>query len=553
MAIFLLFIMILLIGMVAYNNYAAFRLLRKNVYSNTFDTLELYQKHLDKQLSQAETYLRANALDNNAYLNTLHTTTLDDTRWFSACYHLRQSFNTSVSSYITDAFFYYLPESNQLIHSYSDGSALSSHLKNTITSLLQSDQAKTGCWVQLNVDEEYYFLYTLYVQGAYVGSWVSMEHLLDSVNGNDGRLFFSAEDGTLLQEHDTADVSSAALSVSHELDTLPLQLTILVPESELTDHYHSLIYVIATVILCILLIGTTTIFFLNHYILKPVFSLTAALEQVSEGHMDTSVSIHHQPEEFQTMSRTFNEMTQEIQNLKIDVYERKLQKQRLEMQYLKQQITPHFMINCLNAAYQLTESAHPDLALKMLRDLSSHLRYTLSSGQTVPLCEELRLLRNYIELSGIRDPNSISYFEDCPETLYQAAVPPLILLNFVENTIKYEIEIGSILGIHVEISGFTREDSSWMLIRIWDTGKGFSEDILPKLQNIEAYAEHEDYHIGIVNVYLRACHIYGNPHFTFSNLPDAGAQITIEVPFLQFSESSGPVQQEAYHESYYCR
>ena len=37
----------------------------------------------------------------------------------------------------------------------------------------------------------------------------------------------------------------------------------------------------------------------------------------------------------------------------------------------------------------------------MIQDLSNHLRYTLSSGQSVSLAEELRLVQNYVDLSQV--------------------------------------------------------------------------------------------------------------------------------------------------------
>ena len=43
--------------LVAYNNFSAFSLLRKNVYRNTEDMLILYQEHLDNTLERTETWL----------------------------------------------------------------------------------------------------------------------------------------------------------------------------------------------------------------------------------------------------------------------------------------------------------------------------------------------------------------------------------------------------------------------------------------------------------------------------------------------------------------
>ena len=233
-------------------------------------------------------------------------------------------------------------------------------------------------------------------------------------------------------------------------------------------------------------------------------------------------------------------MVTQIKDLKIDVYERKLQRQKLEAQFLKQQITPHFLINCLNTAYQLTETDHPELARKMLRDLSQHLRYTLSSGQTVTLGEELDVVRNYVELSGIRYPDCLSLSLNCPDGLQQASAIPLLILNFVENTIKYEVVMGQLLEIHIEISHYQRADEKHLIISIWDSGKGFSDKTLAELHDIENYLAVEDYHIGITNVLLRARYAFEDPVFSFQNRPGAGAQIDIDLPFIPYRKMVFP-------------
>ncbi|OKZ46912.1 MAG: hypothetical protein BHV85_08355 [Blautia sp. CAG:37_48_57] len=48
-------------------------------------------------------------------------------------------------------------------------------------------------------------------------------------------------------------------------------------------------------------------------------------------------------DEFRKMTTAFNDMVEEIDDLKIANYEKQLARQKLEALYLKQQITPHFM------------------------------------------------------------------------------------------------------------------------------------------------------------------------------------------------------------------
>ena len=222
----------------------------------------------------------------------------------------------------------------------------------------------------------------------------------------------------------------------------------------------------------------------------------------------------------------------EIDDLKIANYEKQLARQKLEALYLKQQITPHFMINCLNTIYQLTENNHADLARQMLQNLSVHLRYTLSSGQTVSLLEELNLVKNYVELSSIRYPGALRLLPSCEESLQNATVVPLILLNFVENTIKYEVVMGKVLDMHIDITAQEENQCTRLHICIWDTGCGFSEDILAVLQKLDTYVNSEQEHIGITNVVLRLRQIFPDAAFAFGNRPGAGAQITIDFPYV---------------------
>ena len=59
----LLFSMIVFfLGLVIYNNTAAFRFLLKRIHENSENTLVLYQKNLDENLSRTETYLYSTLL-----------------------------------------------------------------------------------------------------------------------------------------------------------------------------------------------------------------------------------------------------------------------------------------------------------------------------------------------------------------------------------------------------------------------------------------------------------------------------------------------------------
>ncbi len=537
--------------LVAYNNFSAFSLLRKNVYRNTEDTLILYQEHLDNTLERTETWLYTLAL-NNTTLFTLKNTPYNTTTWFGALHQLQTDFRNAMNIYTTNGFFCYLPSSDQLVTTSNQKDTLPFR-KAVLDSIAQED-SDLFSWMLFQTGDSYYLLRILYIDNAYVGAWVSLDTLLDSLTGKEdhSRLVFSDANGRLYRSgqpiqtitpprqqkespyaHEWID-GEKIFAVSRKPDSGDFYLTLLVPYADIASASTSLYTALLIVAFSFLIIWGLLFHMLNRWILKPVADLIAGIGHLRAGDLDTRIIEGGQLDEFQNMTTAFNDMVSEIKDLKIDVYERKLQGQKLEAQFLKQQITPHFLINCLNTAYQLTETDHPELARKMLRDLSRHLRYTLSSGQTVTLDEELEVVRNYIELSGIRYPGCLTLFLNCPDGLLQASTIPLLILNFIENTIKYEIVMGRLLEIHIEICQYQKEDRRRLGIKIWDSGSGFSEKVLSELQNIENYLALEDYHIGITNVVLRARHAFDDPVFTFSNRPDAGAQIDIDLPFVPF-------------------
>lgn len=545
----LLLLLIFLFGtLVAYNNFSAFSLLRKNVYRNTEDTLILYQKHLEDTLDRTETCLYTLAINNSA-LFTLKNTPQNTTEWFRALSQLQFDLRNAMSIYTANGFFCYLSAKEQLITQNFLADSLS--LRQVIRQTVTQEAPNLSSWTVVETEGIYYLFRILYIDNAYMGAWVSLDTLLNSLTGDEdrARLVFSGEDGSLYCSGQPACTitppgqqkespyarelvnGEEMFALSRGLENGDCCLTLLVPYSDIANANTSLRTVLMIVLFSLLIFWILLFLMLNKWILKPVADLTAGIIRLRSGNLDTRVAAAGHLDEFRNMTNAFNDMVLEIKDLKITVYERKLREQQLEAQFLKQQITPHFLINCLNTTYQLTETDRPELARKMLRDLSRHLRYTLSSGPTVSLGEELDVVQNYIELSGIRYPNCLSLFLDCPDGLLRACVVPLLVLNFVENTVKYEVVMGKLLEIHISVSCYRADGLMRLKIRIWDSGKGFSEKMLEELQEIDMYLESENYHIGIMNVILRTRYAFPDPVFTFSNRPGAGAQIDIDLPF----------------------
>ena len=133
--------------------------------------------------------------------------------------------------------------------------------------------------------------------------------------------------------------------------------------------------------------------------------------------------------------------------------ELKHQNLQAEMDYLKYQINPHFFMNTLNNIHALID-IDADSAKSAVIDLSKMMRYVLydSGHASTTLERDLQFLRNYIELMRIRYTDDVEIRIDTPDLLpLQAAIPPLLLIVFVENAFKHGVSSHRPSFIHISI------------------------------------------------------------------------------------------------------
>lgn len=556
---FIILVFTLLIALMAINNVLAFRELQSKIYDSMKENLIIYQNRLNNSFDTSENYLRNFAYD-DGNIRIIEKNDLSSEQFFSSIYHVQKSFRSALSIYNMDGFFLYSPNGNTYIDATNSDATYSTYknIKTEITSRINQDTLYTednkGQWFPINVDGCYYLFRIIKIHSCHIGAWISIENALEPFVGKEltQSVFFVDDTGVVTSDNppvETIDVSELSeknkyqyieidqeesLIVSSKMDFGKLYIVSLIPRNQFLmdiQKYTPFIIVIFVIVICLM---SLVAYIINQWVIRPLNHINNAITSLKSGNLDAKIEADDACIEFEEVNNAFNEMTSEIKTLKIDVYEEKLSRQQIHTQFLKLQITPHFLINCLNMAYQLAEINRTDLMQVMLKDLSQHLRYTLSSGQTVSLKQEILHVENYIELSQIRYPNCITLFTDfMPETL-PATVIPLLLQSFVENTIKYEVVSGKEIEIHISSSIIKKEKGTFLSISIWDTGCGFSPKMLNRFQDIDQYIQvSSTKHIGISNVLQRAFVIFGqeNSSFSFSNRPGAGAMIEIELPF----------------------
>ena len=129
-----------------------------------------------------------------------------------------------------------------------------------------------------------------------------------------------------------------------------------------------------------------------------------------------------------------------------------------ELRYLKQQISPHFLMNVLNNIHEMAEEDTRE-AQNMILELSYLMRYVLyeSEHDMTTLAAESRFISSYVALMKKRYVEdivrvSINIEEDAPEDV---RIPPLLFVTFIENAFKHGVSYlnETVININLRESG----------------------------------------------------------------------------------------------------
>jgi sensor histidine kinase YesM len=138
-----------------------------------------------------------------------------------------------------------------------------------------------------------------------------------------------------------------------------------------------------------------------------------------------------------------------------------------EIKYLTAQINPHFLFNALNSVYVQIDKTNV-AARETLSKFAELLRYQLyeCNTETVSLTKEIEYLKNYVDLERLRKSKRYHIDFDVSEPKEDVAIPPLLLLGFVENAFKHishskdkDNYVKIKIGLHEKTLNFSVENS----------------------------------------------------------------------------------------------
>ena len=188
----------------------------------------------------------------------------------------------------------------------------------------------------------------------------------------------------------------------------------------------------------------------------------------------------------------------------------------MELEILRNQISPHFFMNTLNNIYALIDLDAPKARDAVIK-LSKLMRYMLYENENgmVLLTKEFEFIRSYIDLMKLRFADDKIIKFKVPEQFSYIQIPPLLFISFIENAFKH---------------GASYENES--MINISFT---FDDNLLVfNCNNIihSSKTNQEQGGIGLSNSINRLKLLYGENYFLNINTTNEMYRIELKIPLV---------------------
>ncbi|MFV0466968.1 MAG: sensor histidine kinase [Lachnospiraceae bacterium] len=299
------------------------------------------------------------------------------------------------------------------------------------------------------------------------------------------------------------------------------------------------VYLIVAILLLFLTLILSIL--LSSRITKPVKALQRSMSIAETGNFEAAVidesfmTEEKSYKEIKALNRSFNTMTDRIQDLMEQNVNEQKQIRKSELMALQAQINPHFLYNTLDSIIWMSELGNNDEVVLMTSSLARLLRKSISNeNEIVTIEEELDYTRTYLTIQKMRYKDKLEFYIDVDDEILSYPIVKLILQPLVENALYHGIKYKEGIGI-IYISGEPEEGC--IALHIDDNGIGMdSETLLHIFEKDEASTKHNG--VAVNNIQSRLQLYYGSDFgLSFESEPGKGTIATIRIPYSEKKEN----------------
>lgn len=569
-----LFILVIipLVFFLYYANYYSMNVVRSQVAKSSNELLSLHIAQIEQSMDHIRTGLWQMIYDDPS-INSLLLSDYGTDQYKITSSEIGIKFNKNFSYYsMLDTLVLYVERDKHSIivpKNYTEPSIYSTKvdfLEKHIQLLI--DKSKTegfGRWQLTDVEgQKFLFMMLTDKQGMYIGTLVKIEDIVnplvqlnaDTNRSDNGGIIILSESGevALSSDRDAELVrlvqlesqkrdegystvkdpvsSKKYLIILKKTENANLTFAKAIPEAHLLmalpDMQRTIVYIpyLLAIVIAAYLIS------LNRVLLNPMKDLIKAMRRYAQGNGDIQIKARG-ANEFRFLTHNFNQLMEQVKELKINVYEEKLQAQRSELKHLQSQISPHFFANSLNVINSMAFLKDYKSVQRMAQHLADYNRFITRSGRSlIPLREEIHHVSIYLEIQKYRFTDNLTYSIDISDAVGESLIPPLSIQTFVENCIIHGYnKRNEWLDIKIEGSLISDHEREWLEISVADNGTGFTEERLLALNSECFIRDYSGDHLGIWNVERRLTMQFGSDaKLEFSHNHPKGARVRVRIP-----------------------
>ena len=491
-------------------------------------SIEIYADSVNEKLHSVERFMYSTITHNESLENLNHVQTFleyqENLKKVQTSFTEFEYQNETHMTFLleTDSTEHFINVSNLYIP-YEDYLLLKSNLKS-----LRSDISDRK-WKNVTTKNSEYLVKSVHYEGKIIYAVISSEDILKPLNklniGNNGKLS--------LKEPNNIPSSNYLIHAQNEKTHLPFDIYVLVDYAEVFRNITLLEVFLSAVPIIITILSIIIILYIRQWMIKPITRLTERLSQLGDSIPPSEFFISEGILEIDKANDKLNKVIFDMQELKIREYHSQLELKKIELNYLKNQIRPHFYLNMLSMIHSMLQTKNYKEIEELTILTSNYLRHLFMANQDFSeLKDEVQHIKDYLEIQRIRYGNSIYFSLDYNSDLQNTLVPSLLLQTFIENTIKHGFSFQNLFTILLSIKKVKTENSDYIQICIEDNGPGFSEEILSKLNQKQSLITEDGHHIGITNTIERLNLLYPNDYsIAFENNEEGGAKILLLIPY----------------------
>lgn len=391
---------------------------------------------------------------------------------------------------------------------------------------LAEDEPSYAFWTYIDVNGSEWIIKTYKKNGLTYGGLFSLDEIrrtiYDSSTYDELEIHFYPENSEVITSEDMFSVT-----VHSRYTDMVMQLEM--PQSSAYQSLSMTELICVIMLFVFILAVPLLLIILNKIVVSPLRDIEDAMQRIKGGEADYRLAIKRQADEFMLINQTFNEMNDALRDLKIENYEREIDKQKMELRNLQLQIRPHFLMNMFNMLFSFAQIKNYQSIQKLALYLSEYFRHIFQSNKdTQPFEKEFMLIQKYLDISELRYPGWYEAIFNVDADALEVEVPPLLMHNFIENIFKHVIDFGTV--IHIRLEAYTTEDEA--IFMIVDDGSGMSQEMADDINNgIFRNDANDRVHVGIENSYRRLKSIYGEKaQLLVDSIVGQGTCFTIVIP-----------------------